>query len=385
MIVFFICLCLNAYGEEPGNNPYLDKNSEEYKILLSILDEKYYKSANAFWRELDFVNEYYPLAKNYYDQKEYEKAIDNFVIICQKYSYAIVYYYLGMSLSDIGDYESSKSAFQKSIQASSRSLGILDDAITKDHNGAIRERYFPYYNIACIESLLNNIDSAYEYLCKAFFYGYPYINHIKNDPDLNNLLSYNNGSFLKSIENVYNAGSNNTVAKKAFGLNWGGAPLEYHFISDDFIRILVGSVWPDPSGWISASYEIKNYLIIIKNKEYHYNEEERFRSEQSILYIKDFEDLTEKSEYKEIPLEKYIGRYNGRDLVSEKSNNDQSNTKMAIEVPIEIETDINGEINTTIPGNKSNNLIFYMIICLVVFIIIIGFVVIILRRKNKKI
>jgi tetratricopeptide (TPR) repeat protein len=284
-----------------GNNIYLNRNSEEYKVLSSILDKNYYISPMAWMDEIEFIRNYFSLAKNYYDQNEYEKAINNFVLACQKYTYSIVYYHLGLCLFDIGDYEMSKLAFEKSIDSSS-TLGIIEDLITFDSNGAIREKYFAYYNIACIESLQNNINSAYEYLCKALFNGYPYIDHLKNDPDLNNLLTYNNGSFRKPIEDVYNAGSNNTVAGKAFGLNWGGAPLEYHFISDDSIYVLVGSVWPDPSGWKSASYEIKNYLIIAKNIKYYYDEEERFKSEQFILYIKDFEDLTKNSEYKEIPL-----------------------------------------------------------------------------------
>jgi len=284
------------------NNVYLNKRSEEYKVLSSVLGENYYIDPSAWQSEIEFVKKYFSLAKNYYDQNEYEKTIYNFVLICQKCTYSIVYYYLGSCLFDIGDYEMSKAAFKKSIKSSSRSLGIIEELVTFDTNGAIRENYFAYYNVACIESLQNNIDLAYEYLCKALFHGYPYINHIRNDPDLKNLFAYNNGSFLKSMENVYKGGSNNTVAGKAFALNWGGAPLEYHFVSNNLMYTLIGSVWPDPGGWKSASYEIKNYLIIAKNQKYYYNEEERFKRKQIILFIKDFEDLTERSEYKEIPL-----------------------------------------------------------------------------------
>jgi len=283
-----------------NNNVYLNKNSAEYKMLLSVLGERYYKGPMAWRDEMEFVKEYLSLAKNYCDQKEYEKAINNFVLICQKYTYSIVYYYLGSCLFDIGDYELSKSAFEKSISASN--FWIIEELNTFDSNGALREEYYAYYNIACIESLRNNIDSAYKYLCEALFHGYPYINYIKNDPDLKNLFAYNNGSFLKSMENVYNAGSKNTVAGKAFALNWGGAPLEYHFVSKDFMYVLIGSVWPDPSGWKSATYKIRNYLIIAENQEYYYNEDERFRAKKSIYFIKDFENLTERSEYKEIPL-----------------------------------------------------------------------------------
>jgi len=302
LIAVFIFIVISEPVFSVDNNIYLDKNSEEYKVLLSILDENYYINPSTWESEKDFVKKYFSLAKNYCDQNEYEKAINNFVIICQKCTYSIVYYYLGSCLFDIGDYELSKSAFEKSIYA--KNLWIIKDFTTFDTNGMVREGYYAYYNIACIESLRNNIESAYAYLCEALFHGYPYINYIKKDPDLKNLFAYNNGSYLKSMEDVYKAGSRNTVAGKAFALNWGGAPLEYHFVSKDFMYVLIGSVWPDPGGWKSASYTVKNYLIIANNQKYYYDEDDRFMSEQFIKFIKDFENLTERSEYKEIPLNK---------------------------------------------------------------------------------
>ena len=152
--------------------------------------------------------------------------------------------------------------------------------------------------------------ASYDYVCKALFHGYPYINHIRNDVDLQNLFTYNNGIFLKAIEETFNAGSNNTVAGKAFKLNWGGAPLEYYFINENHVISLRGGVGGDSSGWLEGGYEIKNYLILIKNIQFHYDESEVFRKD-FFIYLKDFENLDDRSEYREIPVESYIGRFNG--------------------------------------------------------------------------
>jgi tetratricopeptide (TPR) repeat protein len=295
-----------AYAESEANI-YLDKTSEKYKQLLSILNPKMYKSPGYFddiillgWSE-----DWYLTALEFYNKKEYEKAIDNYVLACKYYNcFGIVYYQLGLCLMDAGDYETAKISFKRAIYYSDTMW--MEDFYSIDTNGIRRESYFSYYNIACIESLQNNIAVSYEYLCEALFHGYPYIDHIKRDVDLINLFSYNNGYYLKFIEEIFNAGSNNTVFGKGYRLAWGGAPLQYHFIDRSHLLGLYGSVWPDPSGWVSAEYEIRNYIIFVKNVQYHYNEEERFRRSTFTLYLKHFEEADRYEEYEEIPLRRSI-------------------------------------------------------------------------------
>jgi hypothetical protein len=289
-----------------NDNAYLDKTSPQYRQLLSILREGYNKEAFFFDDEskLENVKKYYSLAIGYYNQKKYETAIDNYIDACKIYTFAIVYYQLGLCLMDAGDYETTKVVFEKSINL--RGNENMEEFVTFDANGVERESYFSYYNIACIESLLNKINSSYEYLCQAIYHGYPYIDHIKRDADLRNLFTYNNGVFLREVEKIYNAGSNNLVAGKGYEWAGGNAAWDYYFIDNGHMLIQAWSVWPDPGGWISAEYEIRNYIIIAKNIQYHYDEKERWKSEKLIFYVRDFVSLGgDGIYYEEVPVKGY--------------------------------------------------------------------------------
>jgi hypothetical protein len=306
--IFFLGLLfgftLSAYTD--SDNAYLDRTSFQYRQLLSILREGYYERPYYFddKSKLENVKKYYSLAIGYYNQKNYKKAIDIYIDACKIYTFAIVYYQLGLCLMDAGDYETAKVAFEKSINAGGN--GDMEEFVTFDANGVERESYFSYYNIACIESLLNKIDSSYEYLCRAIYNGYPYIDHIRRDADLRNLFTYNNGIFLRQAGEIYNAGSNNLVAGKGYEWKGGNAAWDFYFIDSNHMLIQAWSVWPDPGGWISAEYEIQNYVIIAKNIQYHYNEEERWKRKKLIFYVKDFVSLGgDEIYYEEVPVKGY--------------------------------------------------------------------------------
>jgi tetratricopeptide (TPR) repeat protein len=274
------------------NNTDFDKDSLKYKELLPILEPGMFRSPSFFDDSSLLENsiKYYRLALDFYNQKKYEKAIDNYALACQDYNcFGIVYYQLGLCLMDAGDYGAAKLSFNRAANYSDTMW--LNELYSIDANGLRRETYFSYYNIACIESLRNNTEVAYEYLCKALYHGYPYLDHLKKDADLRNLFSYNNGSFLKSIEEIYNAGSNNMIMGKGYDWQGGNASADYYFIDDNHMMAMFWSVWPDPGGWITAEYEIKNYIIIVKNIKYHYEEEERFKLKRFILYITNFVSL----------------------------------------------------------------------------------------------
>jgi tetratricopeptide (TPR) repeat protein len=279
---------LDFYGFfENESNLYLDKTSEKYKQLLNILSKDLY--AGYLGSPPDSLRNCYSTALDFYNKKRYEKAIDNFILACEisDGKLGMVYYQLGLCLMDFGDYDAAKMAFQCAIKTCD-TFG-MDDLYSIDNNGLRREKYFSYYNIACIESLQNNLTDSYEYLCEALYHGYPYIDHIKSDADLTNLFAYNKGSYLRSIQEIFNKGSINTVAGKAYAVAWGGAPIEYHFIDRSRIYALIGGVWPDPSVHINAEYEIRNYIIVVKPS---------IRLYSPTLYIKSFED--EDGEYRQI-------------------------------------------------------------------------------------
>jgi tetratricopeptide (TPR) repeat protein len=289
------------------NNADFDKDNLKYKGLLPILQPDSYKSPHYYDElleaELETIKKHYFLALELYNQKKYEESIDNLVLACQRYNcFGIIYYQLGLCLMDAGDYELAKMSFNR---AANRGDTWLDELYSIDANDLKREIYFSYYNIACIESLQNNIDAAYEYLCKALYHGYPYFEHIKEDADLENLFSYNNGSFLKSIEEIYYAGSDNKVVGNGYEWKGGNASTNYYFVNYYHMVAQFMSVYPDPGGWITAEYETKNYIIIVKNVKYHYEEDERFKMDKFILYVNDFVSLDgHETGYEEVPLDK---------------------------------------------------------------------------------
>ena len=288
------------------DNVYLDKTSQKYDELLSVLRNdyekyEYHERAN----RIEDFKKYYLEGFHFYNDNNYEKAIDNYILACKVYTYQVVYYQLGLALMAIGDFENAKNSFKKSISSSGTFYRPIEDLYTFDNNGLKRESYFAYYNIACIESLRNEINTSYDYLCQALYRGYPFISHIKNDLDLENLFMYDNGVYLKKIDEIYSDGFKNTVARKGFAMHWGGAPLEYYFINQNQVICYRGGVAGDTYGWLDGNYEIKNYQIFINNITFYFDESDAFKGNFSIG-LKNLENL-----YEEIPVESYIGRYTG--------------------------------------------------------------------------
>jgi hypothetical protein len=385
LFIVFICAHIRSYGEELSNSPYSDKNSNEYRQLMSVLNsrDEYYAGQEEFrW--------FCTLGLQYYNMGYYDNAIENFIRAARICTYQIAYYNLGLCLMDIGDFDAAEIAFEKSLSRR-RYWRPIENLYTFDDNGQRRETYFAYYNIACIKSLQNDIDASFDYLCKAIFNGYPYINHIRNNADLQNLFVHDDGIFRQKMEDIYSEGSINDVAGKGFKLNWGGAPLEYYFINEDIVYSLRGGVGGDASGWLDGEYEIKNYLIIVKNVEYHYNESEGLKEEQFILLKRDFDDASINGYYREVPLDDYIGRFSGRTFVLKKTNNEQNN--LFIEPSVtenniidvmknNIKDDDEKQIIASSVKSKNELPLFWIFIGII--ILFIGITVIIIIAKREK-
>jgi tetratricopeptide (TPR) repeat protein len=150
-------------SEDKDNNIYLDKNIIEDKDLLLILDKDYENKPSYFdndKKRQDF-RKYYMLGLQYYNKKEYELAVNNYILALKIYSLQIPYYQLGLCLLDIDNYENALNAFEKSIEVSYYYDKLTEDLYTFDDNGQKKETYFACYNIACIKSLNNDIDGSF--------------------------------------------------------------------------------------------------------------------------------------------------------------------------------------------------------------------------------
>jgi tetratricopeptide (TPR) repeat protein len=292
------------------NNAYLDNSSQKYSDLMFVFNRdslnNLYKSR--FWNsETEEKNgtHYLTLALNLYNQEKYEESIDNYILAIKadRLDLQLYYYHLGVCLMDANThfYELAKKSFQESIYYFFESdYNFMtykpygrDDLYSIDDNGIRRESYFTFYNIACIESLQNNIDVAYNYLCEALYYGYPYINHIRNDDDLRNL--FRDRRNLQSIEAVYNAGSHDTTVRgKCFNLNIPAGYSQYiHFM--DTKKLTEFIVYGDGQYYREENYRIRNYLVF----------SDAFR-QAGFLYLKRFEnkDYSDRRNYREISIEK---------------------------------------------------------------------------------
>jgi tetratricopeptide (TPR) repeat protein len=278
---------------QTGENAYLDTSSQKYNNLLFILNRNnmenyfrgvYYNSDS----ELQNTNRLLPIAINFYNEGNYGASIDNLINARKgnRRDYGLVYYYLGLCLMDINSLELAKQSFKEAIDYFyNHALRYIDYGMehlfSYDYNGLGREPYFAFYNLACIESLENNVDSAYEYLHEALFHGYPYINHIRNDSDLINL--FRDRSRLRAIESVYNAGTHNSLIGKCFHLDHldGGIIQYVYFRNRNTIDKLV--IHENGKFIVSATYEIKNYVIFSEIFTYGFRD---FNA-----YVKQFEGL----------------------------------------------------------------------------------------------
>jgi len=279
--MFCNLLLLNAANifSQTKNNAYLDTSSLKYKDLLSVLDKSHievYSNKKFGWTAESSgrkYRNYFNLALDFYNQKNYEACIDNLILTRKSsiYDFALIYYHLGVCLMDIQSFNLARQSFNEAIEyffndhflPMDNAHGIFKDLFSFDNNGLVREPYFAYYNMACIESLQNNLDLAYEYLCQALFHGYPYISHIKTDEDLRNL--FKDRTRLQAIEALYNAGSNNTVAGSSFDLNRPSGYGYYQKIYFRDNRMLVSNIsGADADGSSVENYVIKNYVIFSK-------------------------------------------------------------------------------------------------------------------------
>jgi len=300
LFVFIFNLTIKIYGEETTNNSYLDENNVKYKDLLFILEKKY----KQYYNKTEEFREFYLLGLEHHNTGNYEEAIDNYIQACKTLTIQIAYYQLGLCLMEIEAYENAVIAFEKSFDFVYTYKEEVKDLYTYDNNGQTRETYFAYYNIGCIYALQGKTFTGTQYICEAILHGYPYLDHIKNDPDVKKIVK--NNSYWEKIRKTYNAGFKNTVAGKGFEYAWAGAPGGYYFTKENIVYRFEGGVGIDEGTLLYGEYEVKNNLIIIKNIHWYSTK----KCEQYFEYIKRF-DASEYQkyggtlQYEEVPVENY--------------------------------------------------------------------------------
>ena len=149
------------------------------------------------------VNSYaadYEMGDDYFDHHNYNKAIK---------------YYLAFW----NNYKSNLDKFENST------------VIQKDKNGIVKESYFSLYNIACCYSLLKQYENGEYYLKYSVLAGYPYLEHILKDSDLENLFSVKK-ELKNEIQNIYNKGNSKEILidKKIYVDSFEG--INYSFFKD---------------------------------------------------------------------------------------------------------------------------------------------------------
>ena len=187
----------------------------------------------------------YNEGESYYDQKEYEKAIEAYTkVFCN----ASFHY---------GREEWRVAERKKEIEDE---FGPQFDSV-----GEIKLYYFSLYNIACCYSRMKDFNKAKEYLLYAIYAGYPYLNHIYNDADLKEFF-LSDDSLRSLIEKIYNEGnSKSLVMDKSFDYS---DYAELGFNEDYVIYSFGDSMTQYTDGRMKdlkmrGRYEVKNYHIVM--------------------------------------------------------------------------------------------------------------------------
>jgi tetratricopeptide (TPR) repeat protein len=252
-----------------------------------LLNEKYgyrYEKENFFPSR-----EYFQSAVRFHKEKNIVSAFSAIESALNLYTEAPYYYLYGLCFLNIDDYENAERAFKKALDFfrddlpywnfygvfasyEDRKSEFISGLYTFDDNKNVREKYFSYYNLACIYSINMNLKKSFEYLVYAIEWGYPYINYIFSDVDLKNLFA-SNKEIKTKINDIYRKGFINNFSGKVYEVWLVNDAIALHFKDNKNIEkfILTGPT-EIKSIILHGTYEIKNYQIII-----HYNKETGFK------------------------------------------------------------------------------------------------------------
>lgn len=250
-----------------------EKDISEENIILSQeygFDNLHLLDNKSFYRA---SREYYINSLKFYKNNDFKKAIEYIEMAIKTYARGVYYYHYGLFLMNNNDYENAEKAFYKAFQFFDYTYPFYEDFIdlvleyknpiyTYDNNGSPREIYFTFYNLACIYSIRNETEKALEFVINAIEWGYPYIEHLFNDPDLKNMY-LSNDKAKETINTVYQKGFENNISDKIFEYYYHFSSCAFYFENNTNIKYLLLSS-DNRQHIYHGAYEIKNYQIIMR-------------------------------------------------------------------------------------------------------------------------
>jgi tetratricopeptide (TPR) repeat protein len=262
-----VSLCVDA-------QQFTQKSREE------LLSDKYSVSLTNKERKTAASKPYYDAAINSYKAGDIAGAINNIEMALSIFTYGVYFYLYGDYLTETMDYLDAEKAYKKAIYefqyedpykyeanlGHSRDEALERQFFTFDSNGVAREKYFAYYNLACLYSLQNRHRESLENIILAIQHGYPYIDHIFSDTDLLNLFNSVIGSDARSsIDKTYKEGFEfrSNIENKVFVRPGGWDIREYEFHGNGTVEKEY-LLWNFLDYVKHGTYKIRNWMILIQ-------------------------------------------------------------------------------------------------------------------------
>lgn len=195
---------------------------------------------------------------------------------------AIAYYYAGNRCADGEAYQEAAKLYAmaaEAFQCSSYKYSKVgwdnkwEESYpgTLDENGECKEFYFSIYNLSCCMSHLGFLELAEAYLYNAIIAGYPYLNHLLSDPDLEKLYNSANGNAVKEqAKKLFVCGNDaDFFAGKELEMSDASDVWYFHFNSNGqdafcYVDSNFSSPYSDEPWCMHGTYTAKNFNILIQ-------------------------------------------------------------------------------------------------------------------------
>jgi tetratricopeptide (TPR) repeat protein len=237
MVLSILSCSKNSYREKFFSTEFyfkhyvsLDGNPEKTQIARTNKNQS-----------IEMINR----AIEYKKKKEYQKAVDeieqSLVIYCDSYSF----YEYGNALMNLKDYENALKAYK-----------VADD-------NYFENQHYLDYNIACVYSKLKKVSESYKYLKLAILNGYPNIEFIFSDPDLQELRNAPGWNAKKDeLKKLYSDGNTIYFCNKEIEEGVASENRIYYFYDQN--RVVKHEIISDTKDDIEIGHwQYKNYIITI--------------------------------------------------------------------------------------------------------------------------